>query len=517
MNKRFSLRWRTLSYFLGTAIAVIVLMLAGLSFLLRNYTVEAKTQEITERGKELAQLSVGVFSGTASREQLAYYFSAADPLVGARIWLLDAERNPLVVSQSPRTPLPVPPPQAGEHHTGKGMMNNSDANGSRGQQRRESPFRGVPELEERLNRVYAGEELPLLRLRHPYYDEQMLIGFFPVRFQGSVAGVLVLAAPVQGIDTFLYQLYAYVALAGLAGVLVAVLAAFHLSGRMVRPLLEMQECAAKMADGDYTQHLAVRTNDEVGDLARSLNKLSADLSAFVEKMNGLERMRRDFVANVSHELRTPLTIIRGYNEAMLDGTVTDEQTSKRYQAFIRDEVIRLERLIHELLDISRLQARREQFTATIELSELIVQTARHWVDVAGRKNVELQLQIEPNLRIRGNGDRLVQLLVILLDNALKFTPAGAQIRLSLQRSDGWAVMVVADEGCGIEAEALPYIWERFYKADKSHARVDGGTGLGLSIAKEIIDRHEATVEVVSALGEGTTFTIRFPLLNEQEE
>ena len=93
MNKRFSLRWRTLSYFLGTAIAVIVLVLAGLSFLLRNYTVEAKTQEITERGKELAQLSVGVFSGTASREQLAYYFSAADPLVGARIWLLDAERK----------------------------------------------------------------------------------------------------------------------------------------------------------------------------------------------------------------------------------------------------------------------------------------------------------------------------------------------------------------------------------------------------------------------------------------
>lgn len=516
MSKRFSLRWRTLSYFLGTAIAVIILVLAGLSFLLRNYTVDAKTQEIAERGKELAQLSVGIFSGTTSREQLAYYFSAADPLVGARIWLLDDQRNPVVVSQSPRTPLPAPPSD-GEHRNGMGMMNNNagNTNGNRGQQQhRESPFRGVPELEERLNRVYAGEELPLLRLRHPYYDEQMLIGFFPVRFQGSVAGVLVLAAPVQGIDTFLYQLYAYVALAGFVGVLIAVLAAFHLSGRMVRPLLEMQECAAKMADGDYNQHLAVRTNDEVGDLAGSLNKLSADLAAFVEKMNGLERMRRDFVANVSHELRTPLTIIRGYNEAMLDGTVTDESTSKRYQAFIRDEVIRLERLIHELLDISRLQARREQFTASIEFSELIAQTAQHWVDVAGRKNVELQLQIEPVLCIRGNGDRLVQLLVILLDNALKFTPPGAKIRLTLQRADGRAVMTVADEGCGIEADALPYIWERFYKADKSHARVDGGTGLGLSIAKEIIDRHEAAAEVVSTLGAGTTFTISFPLLDE---
>ena len=512
MIKRFSLRWRMLSYFLGTAIAVIVLVLAGLSFLLRNYTVESKTHEIAERGQEMARLSAGVFSGGLSREQLTTYFSAADPLVGARIWLLDDQRCPVVVSQSPHTPLPPSPPADGEHHNGMGMMNN-EGKANKGLQRRESPFRGVPELEERLNRAYSGEDQPLLRLMHPYYDEQMLIGFFPVRTEGAVAGVLILAAPVQGIDTFLYQLYAYVILAGGVGALIAILAAFHLSGRMVRPLLAMQENAARMAAGNYSQKLTITTNDEVGDLAGSLNKLSDDLSAFVEKMNSLERMRRDFVANVSHELRTPLTIIRGYNEAMLDGTVTDEKTGKRYQAFIRDEVIRLERLIHELLDISRLQSRNDQFAEIIELSELVEQTAQNWIDVAQKKDVNLQVQIETGLRVRGNGDRLVQLLVILLDNALKFTSAGATIQVSLTGNGQSVILAVADQGCGIAPDDLPLVWERFYKTDKSHARVDGGTGLGLSIAKEIIERHKASVEVISELDCGTTFTICFPRLN----
>ncbi len=512
MIKRFSLRWRMLSYFLGTAIIVIVLVLAGLSFLLRNYTVESKTQEIAERGNEMAQLSAGVFSGDISREQLTTYFSAADPMVGARIWLLDNQRCPVVVSRSPQTPLPPSPPPDGDHHNGMSMMNNA-GNADKSVQRRESPFRRAPELEERLNRAYAGESQPLLRLMHPYYDEQMLIGFFPVRAEGKVAGVLILAAPVQGIDTFLYQLYAYVILAGAVGALVAILAAFHLSGKMARPLLAMQENAARMAAGDYSGKLDVTTNDEVGDLAGSLNKLAADLSAFVEKMNSLECMRRDFVANVSHELRTPLTIIRGYNEAMLDGTVTDEKTSKRYQAFIRDEVIRLERLIHELLDISRLQSQHERFTETIDFSELVEQTAQHWIDVAQKKEVNLQLQVEPGLRIQGNGDRLVQLLVILLDNALRFTPGGAAIELSLTGSPQVVTLVVADQGCGIAPADLPYIWERFYKTDKSHTRVDGGTGLGLSIAKEIIERHEGSVEVASELTSGTTFTMRFPKLN----
>ncbi len=518
MKPRFSLRWRMTGYFLATAITVIVLVLAGVTFLLRDYTLEAKAEEMATRGREMAQLSAEFFSGALTREQLADYFSTVDPLLGARIWLLDEERRPVVVSQAPRNPVPAPPMGERRHQMGMRMMGPDNGKaGTTAEPRRDGPFHGSPVLEGRLDKAYAGEGQSMLRLMHPYYDEQMLIGFFPVRHQGEVAGVLVLAASVQGMDAFLYQLYGFVALAGVVGIAVAVLAAFHLSGRLARPLTAMQGSAARMAAGDYSQHLPVDTNDEIGDLAASLNKLARDLAAFVNKMTSLEGMRRDFVANVSHELRTPLTIIRGYNEAMLDGTVTDEKTTKRYQEFIRDEVIRLERLIRELLDISRLQSQRERFTEPIDLSELVELAGRRWEDVARQKNIELQVAVEPKLRIHGNGDRLVQLLVIFLDNALKFTPAGAAVKLSLRRRADRAVLTVADQGCGITPEALPFIWERFYKADKAHVRIDGGTGLGLAIAREIIERHEASVDVESVVGAGTTFTVCFPLLGEQKE
>nr|WP_284707745.1 HAMP domain-containing sensor histidine kinase [Sporomusa sphaeroides] len=278
---------------------------------------------------------------------------------------------------------------------------------------------------------------------------------------------------------------------------------------IVRPLTAMQETAAALAHGDYDRRVTVSSRDEVGDLGQSLNSLAKDLGEYVRQMEMTDRMRRDFVANVSHELRTPLTIMYGYNQALQDGTITEAKKVKKYHRVMGGEILRLEKLIAELLDLSQLQATGITLeTEDVPLAEVIDNVITLMKQKSEQKGVTLAAQIDPIPSIRGDGDRLTQLVLILVDNALKFTPAGGQITASLTESSDSVVLTIADTGVGIAPGDLPHIWERFYKADKS--RASGGTGLGLAIAKQIIELHGAAVDVISTSGQGTTFIIRFP-------
>jgi signal transduction histidine kinase len=207
-----------------------------------------------------------------------------------------------------------------------------------------------------------------------------------------------------------------------------------------------------------------------------------------------------------------LTIIRGYNEAMLDGAVTDAPTVEKYRRLIREESERLERLIHDLLDLSRLQSGNSRELEPIPLADLAEAVAAKFRGQAVAKGITLQVETD-TVMIAGNGDRLTQLIVILMDNALKFTPAGGSARLVVQKISTGAQLIISDSGMGIPPEDIPYIWERFYKVNKAHSRTEGGTGLGLAIAKEIIELHRGNVAVSSRPNEGTVFTVSFPALD----
>ena len=241
--------------------------------------------------------------------------------------------------------------------------------------------------------------------------------------------------------------------------------------------------------------------------------LSRDITALQQA----EAMRRDFVANVSHELRTPLTIIRGYTEALQDGTVTQPEQAQRFTKLIVGETERLERLISDLLDLSRLQA--HQFVMELEmipLAEVVDNVVTMLRGKYAEKGVELLWRgAEMIPPIPGNGDRLVQLMLILLDNALKYTQPQGRVQVELSCAEQTVTLGVSDDGAGIPAADLPFIWERFYKVDKAHTRENHGTGLGLSIAREIIERHGATVTVSSEPGQGTSFVLQFPVRSLQ--
>ena len=225
----------------------------------------------------------------------------------------------------------------------------------------------------------------------------------------------------------------------------------------------------------------------------------------VTDLERLEKTRRDYVANVSHELRTPLTAVRGLLEPLADGMIQDDETRQRYYRIMLKEVVRLSRLITDMLELSRLQSGTEHMeVSAVNLEELLQDTKQSYQNEAAQRGIALKLDAKGVPYAMTDEDRVEQLLVILLDNAMHYTPEGGSITIGATETTGDRILVtVSDTGCGIAEADLPHVFERFYKTDKS--RKEGGTGLGLSIAKQIIDKLGEEIYVESKANEGTSF------------
>lgn len=227
----------------------------------------------------------------------------------------------------------------------------------------------------------------------------------------------------------------------------------------------------------------------------------------------LERTRRDYVANVSHELRTPLTAMRGLIEPLRDGMVKSDETRMRYYDILLRETLRLSRLIDDLMELSRLQSGKLSLEVKhVALSAIIEDLADKYTGAAREKNQTFRLLVDPAQcpDVLTNADRVEQVLVILLDNAMKYTPEGGEISLDVRTEEDRAVVSVSDTGIGIAEADLPYVFDRFYKADKSRTG-SSGSGLGLSIAREILQGMGERIYVTSEPGKGSTFSITLTL------
>lgn len=232
----------------------------------------------------------------------------------------------------------------------------------------------------------------------------------------------------------------------------------------------------------------------------------------VTEVRRLEQVRSDFVANVSHELRTPLTSIKGYVETLLDGVIEDTATAQKFLTIMNSEADRLNRLISDLLYLSKLETGRLELAKKwLDSRQLIDTVADLLKPVAEEKNITLESAVEAGAEtIYGNSGMLEQVLFNLLENAVKYSYDGGVVRIEMAPYEQGAAIKVIDSGIGIPAEALPRIFERFYRVDKGRSRKAGGTGLGLSIVKHIVERHRGQVQVASEEDKGTVFTIILP-------
>jgi two-component system, OmpR family, sensor histidine kinase ResE len=226
----------------------------------------------------------------------------------------------------------------------------------------------------------------------------------------------------------------------------------------------------------------------------------------------LEKMRKDFVANVSHELRTPVAMLQGYSEALIDDIAGNEEERKEIIKIINEESLRMGRLVNELLDLARLESGSMSLTFDdVQLNSYIERIGRKFFGLAKENNVHLEVQVNTDKDIyRFDPDRIEQVLTNLIDNAIRHTPEEGLVELKVTSGQNGLILEIKDNGSGIPSEDLPFVFERFYKADKARTRGSSGTGLGLAIAKNIIDAHKGTISVWSELGKGTVFTINLP-------
>jgi two-component system, OmpR family, phosphate regulon sensor histidine kinase PhoR len=226
----------------------------------------------------------------------------------------------------------------------------------------------------------------------------------------------------------------------------------------------------------------------------------------------LEQLRKDFVANVSHELKTPITSIRGFSETLLDGAMGDPDTCREFLQIINEESLRLQRLIGELLDLSKIESKQINLKRErIRIDQMVQSVMKTMEERFRAKQQAWSVKIAEPFEVEVDKDRFRQILLNLLSNASNYTPPGGRITVEVEKSDESWLCKVSDTGIGIPKEDLPRVFERFYRVDKARARDSGGTGLGLAIVKHLVEAHQGEIEVTSQIGQGTTFTLSFPM------
>jgi signal transduction histidine kinase len=293
---------------------------------------------------------------------------------------------------------------------------------------------------------------------------------------------------------------------GAIALLLSLLAAYLIARWIADPLQEVVRAARGMPS-EKIEPVVVRGPHEVQDLTRAFNAMAA-------RVQSSRKSQRDFVANVSHELKTPLTSIQGFAQAIMDGTADTPEALKQAAEVIQNESARMQRMVFDLLDLARLDAGTADLKmASVEVGVLLRAVAEKFLPLANKAGVEISVSAPADLPVLfGDGDRLSQVFTNLVDNALKFTPAGGSIHLQAALQQGEMQILVSDTGRGIPASALPHVFERFYQADAS--RPGGkrhGAGLGLAIVLEIVQAHGGRISVRSREGQGTTFIVNLPL------
>lgn len=285
--------------------------------------------------------------------------------------------------------------------------------------------------------------------------------------------------------------------------LVAAAAGAFTAGRITRRLTRLGAAVERLDMRDLSLRVPVEGEDEVAALARGFNRM-------VDRLEAVERVRREHFADIAHELRHPLAVLQGRLEMLQDGVVplTGEQV-----LYLQDMVLSLNRLVGDLRDLSLAEVGRLSLRlAPVDLSAMIEELRENMEPVAADKSIALLAEVAPDLpRVHGDADRLRQVLVNLLANALHYTPQGGRVEVRAWHEGSQVRVTVSDTGPGIAPENLPHIFDRFYRADKARARSTGGSGLGLAIVRSLVTLHGGTVRADSRPGEGSRFTVTLPV------
>ena len=352
--------------------------------------------------------------------------------------------------------------------------------------------------------VEAVEEEEGLAFHHSFEEGSRQTDFVfgrPMRNGASTIGYVYATTPLTPMYTYLYETFFSYIVSALVMLFGAFAVIYTTTKQMTRPLVEMSQAAERFGRGDFSERIPLEGYDEVTSVAEAFNKMA-------DSLEEQERSRRAFVANVTHELRTPMTSIGGYIDGMLDGTIPPEEQT-HYLQVVSNEVRRLSRLTSSLLSLSRLEERDQEVKLTpVDIWESILNVMLNLEGRITKKEIHIP-DLEPQaILVMAEKDILHQVLYNLIDNAVKYTPVGGEIRLRVYRREEFAYFSVRNTGKGIPSDELSLIFNRFYKTDKSRSLDRSGAGLGLYIVKTLTREIQGEIDVQSDGESYTEFTLK---------
>jgi signal transduction histidine kinase len=343
-----------------------------------------------------------------------------------------------------------------------------------------------------------GGQQSAVPLTHPRFGNQFMLIGMPVYTGGQISGALILnlpLAPVEDTASILQLQLFYISLILLVA---ALLISFLLARSFTRPIVDIKKAAEKMAAGDYSAHISIDEENEIGQLAQTINYLG-------EQLSKIDQLRKDLIANVSHELRTPLSLIRGYAETLRDVTGNAPVKREKQLGIIIDETERLSRVVDDILNLSQLQSGHFELNRSpFKLYDLVKKVTAKYDILSQQTGVSIINQHSGDDRLEADEARIEQVLYNLINNALNHTQAGGTITIRDIDLNGKVRLEVTDTGSGIPQEEIGHIWDRYYRAETNTAK-KVGTGLGLAIVKAVLEAHGAAFGVNSQENIGTTF------------
>ncbi len=360
-----------------------------------------------------------------------------------------------------------------------------------------------------LKQIFSGKTI---NLEHEDLlgNRYMVIGQ-PIYQDNQISSAIYVMASTQSMDKSLAAVRNLLILSGVGAFLLAMGITWIMALLFSRPLILMQQATKKIAIGELETRLDIHSKDEIGDLAAAINNLAADLQRYRDT-------RQEFFANISHELRTPITYLEGYAKVVKNRLYTTEEEKDRYLDIIYQEGVRIQHLVDDLFELAKMEEGKVSLSMEwVDLKDVVDQAVQTVSLKAKEKGLELVVHPSESVPlIRGDGMRMEQIILNLLENAVRYTEKG-HIDVHLHCTSSTLSLSIEDTGIGIPEDERPYIFDRFYRVEKSRSRQTGGTGLGLSIVKKLVELQGGSIEVRSKRGIGTSFTVQFVLPTMQEE
>lgn len=469
--KIFSLGFQFIVSYLVLAISILLLLNTYGNSVIYGHLVDSQETRLYEEASHIASSYIPQSASLdLSGQSLKRQFESFQELNNMRIWITDSTGTILIDSDS------------AENQTGKNIRNYDQS------------F---------LNQQSISGRHPKQLIREP-----MLSVIYPITRSMQMNGYIILMAPIRAIEEQTTQILNTIIICYIITLCLTALVFVYLNHQSVRPLKRMTTAARQYADGHFDYPMVKFNGQDQAALASAIQYLA-------EKMQTMNEYQKQFLANVSHDFRSPLTSIKGYTEAIADGTIPPEMQEK-YLDIILFEVDRLHKLTNQLLELNQIESNGILLEITsFDINTVIKDTVETFETQCDKKQISVDLiQDTPTVHVDADLPKIQRVLQNLLDNAIKFSKTGSTIEIHTTEKQQKCFISIKDHGIGIPREDLHKIWTRFYKGDLSRGRNKTGTGLGLSITKEIIEAHGENINVISTEGAGTEFLFSLPVTPE---